>query len=68
MNAWRWHPSIRPTSIFDFMPGLGGATVAFAAFLGYQWLTAPSHRGAHHEHEGGHEAHGKPDSHAKAHH
>jgi hypothetical protein len=52
------------------MPGLGGATVAFAGFLAYQWLAAPSHHDAHHHDEHGkHEDHGKHDAHAaKSHH
>jgi NADH dehydrogenase (ubiquinone) 1 beta subcomplex subunit 3 len=31
-------------------PGLGIATVAFAAYLGYEYITAPKADTHHHEH------------------
>jgi hypothetical protein len=48
LNSWRHHPSIRPTSIKYIMPGLGTASVAFAAYVGVEWLLAPAHHDDHH--------------------
>ncbi|KAF9961929.1 hypothetical protein BGZ70_008167 [Mortierella alpina] len=52
-HAWRQHALFtRSARIGTMFPGLGIATVAFAAYLGYEYVTAPkaeAHHGeAHH--------------------
>ncbi|KAF9424683.1 endodeoxyribonuclease [Podila epigama] len=46
-HAWRQHALFtRSTRIGSMFPGLGIASVAFAAYLGYEYVTAP--KDAHH--------------------
>ncbi|KAG0369417.1 Spo11/DNA topoisomerase VI subunit A [Gamsiella multidivaricata] len=51
-NAWRNSGLFtRSARIRTMFPGLGIATVAFAAYLGYEYVTAPK-ADAHHHHHG----------------
>lgn len=43
LNAWRMHPSIRPTHPKHIVPGFGTAAALFAVYCAYDWLTAPAH-------------------------
>ncbi|KAI9242759.1 MAG: hypothetical protein BYD32DRAFT_361804, partial [Podila humilis] len=46
-HAWRQHALFtRSARIRTMFPGLGIASVAFAAYLGYEYVTAP--KDAHH--------------------
>jgi hypothetical protein len=56
LNSWRFHPALRPSSIKDVVPGLGTASVLFAAYCGVEWLMKPAE--SHHEHES-HNGHGE---------
>ncbi|KAF9093842.1 hypothetical protein BGX29_009787 [Mortierella sp. GBA35] len=54
-HAWRNHALFtRRARIGTMFPGLGIATVAFAAYLGYEYVTAPKE--THHHSEGSKQA------------
>ncbi|KAF8945147.1 hypothetical protein BGZ47_003188 [Haplosporangium gracile] len=56
-HAWRNHALFtRRARIATMFPGLGIATVAFAAYLGYEYVTAPKDT-HHHGHSEGHGHH-----------
>ncbi|KAF9934228.1 hypothetical protein FBU30_002921 [Linnemannia zychae] len=55
-HAWRNSAMFtRRARIATMFPGLGYATVAFAAYLGYEYVTAP--KDSHHGHAEGHGHH-----------
>ncbi|KAF9910709.1 hypothetical protein EC991_005694 [Linnemannia zychae] len=55
-HAWRNHALFtRRARIGTMFPGLGIATVAFAAYLGYEYVTAPKETHHHGHSAEGHE-------------